>query len=128
MENNSTLENVLLVCNRNAKLLLLVGATFISKLASLRMMKKKNFIILKSLQNSTFFVLFVCRCRHLSCQISIERVRKIIICSPNVLMPVLYFPQYYHNLYFYWNSIWNIDLNNGPYCDIRNKSACLNTA
>ena len=26
-----------------------------------------------------------------------------------------------------WNFIWNIDLNNGVYCDLRNKSACLNT-
>ena len=27
-----------------------------------------------------------------------------------------------------WNFIWNIDLSNGVYCDVRNKSACLNTA
>ena len=31
MENNRTLEKVLLVCNRNAELLRLVGATFNSK-------------------------------------------------------------------------------------------------
>ena len=26
-----------------------------------------------------------------------------------------------------WNFIWNIDLNNGVYCDLHNKSGCLNT-
>ena len=41
------------------------------------------------------------------------------------------FTQHYNNLRFYcaiinWNFIWNIDLNNGVYCDLRNKSACLN--
>ena len=34
-------------------------------------------------------------------------------------------------LHLYWaiiilNFIWNIDLNNGIYCDLRNKSPCLN--
>ena len=33
MENNSTLEKILLVFNRNAELLRLVGATFYSRLA-----------------------------------------------------------------------------------------------
>ena len=42
------------------------------------------------------------------------------------------FSQYYNNLHCYWaiinwNFIWNIDLNNGFYCDLRNKSAYLNT-
>ena len=36
MENNSTLEPVLLACNRNAKLLRLVGVTFDSKVTSLK--------------------------------------------------------------------------------------------
>ena len=49
MENNSTLEKILLVCNRNAKLLRLVRKTFDSKVASLRRIRKKNLIILKSL-------------------------------------------------------------------------------
>ena len=31
-----------------------------------------------------------CRCLHLSCQISIESVRNIFICSLNILMTVLY--------------------------------------
>ena len=44
MENKSTLEKVLLVCNRKAELLRLIGATFDSKVASRRR------IILKSLQ------------------------------------------------------------------------------
>ena len=58
MENNSTLEKVLLVWNRNGELLCLVGASFYSKVAFIRRMRKKNLIILKSLQ---FFVSFVCR-------------------------------------------------------------------
>ena len=78
MENTSTLEEVLLVCNRNVELLWLVGATFDSKVPSLRRMRKKNLLILKSLQKKkkfgNFLVLFVCHCCHLSCQISIESV------------------------------------------------------
>ena len=92
MENNSMLEKVLLICNRNAELLRLVVATFDSKVAFLRRMRKKNFIIRKSLQKKVcnfLFYLFVV-CWHLSCQISIESVRKILICSLNVLMTVLY--------------------------------------
>ena len=92
MENNSTLEKVLLVCNRNTELLRLVGATFDIKVASLRKMIKKNLVILESLQKKSwqFFVLFVCCYWHLSCQISIESVRKIVKCSLNVLMMGLY--------------------------------------
>ena len=91
MENNSTLEKILLVCNRNTDLLRLVEGTFDSKV-TLRWMRKKTLIILKCLQkkSSPFFVLFVCRCWHLSCQISIESVWKIVICSLNVLMTVIY--------------------------------------
>ena len=64
MENNSMLKQVLLAFNRNSKLLRLVGATSDSKVASLRKMRKKNWIILKTLQIKSlpFFVLFVCRC------------------------------------------------------------------
>ena len=51
MENNSTLGKVLLVCNRNAELLQLVGATFDSKVAFFfKRMSKKYLITLKSLQ------------------------------------------------------------------------------
>ena len=50
MENNSTLEKIFLVFNRNAELLRLVEATYYSKVASLRRVMKKNLIILKSLQ------------------------------------------------------------------------------
>ena len=61
MENNSTLEQVLLVWNRNAKLLPLVGVTFDSKVAFLRRMRKKNLIILKSLQKKKFDIFcFIC--------------------------------------------------------------------
>ena len=45
IEHNSTLEKVFLVCNRNAELLQLLGATFDSKVAFLRRMRKKNLII-----------------------------------------------------------------------------------
>ena len=50
MENNLTLEKVLLVCKMNAEQLRLVGVSFDSKVTSLRRMRKKNLIILKSLQ------------------------------------------------------------------------------
>ena len=79
LENNSTLEKALLVCNRNVELLRLVEATCDSKMATLRRIMKKDWIILKSLQKKSLpcFYLFVCRCWHLSCQISTESVRKI---------------------------------------------------
>ena len=54
MENNSAL----LVCNRNVDLLRLVGATLDSKVASLRRMRKKNLITLKSLQKKVLPFLF----------------------------------------------------------------------
>ena len=61
MENNSTLEKALLVCNRNAKLLQLVGATFDFKVASVSRMRKKDLIILKSLQKKNFAIFcFIC--------------------------------------------------------------------
>ena len=92
MENNSTLVKVLLVCNRNAELLRLVETTFDSKVAFLRRMRKKNLIILKNLQKKVCYFLFYLfvSCWHLRCQISIENVRKIVICSLKVLMTVLY--------------------------------------
>ena len=92
IKNNSMFEKVLLVCNRNAELLRLIGATIDSKVASLKSMRKKNLIILKSLQKKSlpFFVVFICRCWHLSSQISIGSVRKIVICSLNVLITLLY--------------------------------------
>ena len=47
MENSSTLERVLLVCNRKAEVLRLVGATFDSRMASpRRMFSEKKFTIL----------------------------------------------------------------------------------
>ena len=58
LENNSTLEKLLRVCNWNPELLGLVGATFDSKVASLRRIRKKHFIILKSLQNKVRHFLF----------------------------------------------------------------------
>ena len=58
MENNSALEKVLLVCNRNVELLQLVGATFDYKVASLIRIRKKNLIILKSSQKKVCHFLF----------------------------------------------------------------------
>ena len=86
-------EKVLLVWNRNAELLRLVGATVDSKVVFVRRMRKNDLILLISLQkkSSQFFVLFVCRYWHSICQILVERVRKIAICSLNILMTMLYF-------------------------------------
>ena len=166
MKNNSTLKKVLLMCNINAELLRLLGATFDSKVAFLRRMKKKSWIILKRLHKKNF----VCRFWHLSYQISIENVRKIVICSLNVLMSVVFkiflniciciltnfdhllgvvsqtrvssgnrtHDPHTNSLAHYTldyqgtqllsnNFIWNIDFNNGVYCNLRNKSVCLNT-
>ena len=78
MENNSTLEKILLVFNRNAELWREKFAHF-EKLA-----EKKTFAY-----GHFLFYLF-CRCLHLSCQILIESVRNIFICSLNILMTVLY--------------------------------------
>ena len=55
MESNSMLEKVLLVCNRNAALLRLVGATFDSNV-SLGKMKKEEF------DNSEKFAIFCFIC------------------------------------------------------------------
>ena len=64
MENNSSVEKILLEFNRKAELLRLVGATFDSKMASLRRMRKKNVIILKSLQKRKHLLMaifcFIC--------------------------------------------------------------------
>ena len=134
-------------CNRSYwsltedRLLRLVGTIFDSKMVSLRRMKKKILIILqiinKQINSITTYRIpdppfFVC---HLICQISIESVWKIVICLLNVLMTeccIESFTQYYNNLHFYcaiinWDFIWNIDRNNGVYCDLCNKSVCLNT-
>ena len=46
------------MCNRKAKLLRLVGATFDSKVASLRGLRKKNLIIPKSLQGKVYHFMF----------------------------------------------------------------------
>ena len=96
MENNSTLEKILLVFNRNAELLRLVGATFYSKVASLRKIDEEKFhhsekfAEKKAFSYGHFLFYLFCRYLHLSCQISIESVRNIFICSMNILMTVLY--------------------------------------
>ena len=57
------LENILLVCNRNAELLRLVLTTIDSKVASLRRMRTKNFDNSEKFaeKSLSFFVLLVCR-------------------------------------------------------------------
>ena len=68
MENNLTLENILLVYNRNAELLRLVAATFYSKVASFRRMMKKNFDLSekfaekKAFAYGHFLFYLFCRC------------------------------------------------------------------
>ena len=61
VENSPKLKKVLLVCNRNADLLRLVGATFDSKVATLRTIKKKNLLILNKKQkvHHNLFYFFV---------------------------------------------------------------------
>ena len=86
---DSTLEQVLLVFNRNVELLRLVGTAFNSKVVSFRKMRKKNLIILQIINKQTNSDLLVVGWR-LSCQISIESVGKIVICSVNVLMTKRY--------------------------------------
>ena len=73
MENNSRkrLEKVLLVFNSNTELLRSVGATFDSKVTSLRRMRKKNLIILKSLQKKSLVV--VLELRSENCNMLTER-------------------------------------------------------
>ena len=68
MENNSTLEKILLVFNRNAELLRKEKFNHSDKFAEKKAFAYDHFL----------FYLF-CRCLHLSCQISIESVRNILI-------------------------------------------------
>ena len=135
MENNSTLEKILFVFNRNAEMLRLVGASFYSKVASIRRMMKKNLIILKSLQKRKLLLMAI------FCFIYFVVVDIWVVkCQLKVFETYLYahwtylwqyFSQYYNNSRFYWtiinwNFIWNIVLNNGIYWYLRNKSVCLN--
>ena len=87
------LENVLLVCNRNAVLLRLVGATFDTKVEK---DEKEKFNNSKQFAGKKFAIFcFIClSLLPLSCQISIESVRKIVIFSLNVLMTVLHLKFY----------------------------------
>ena len=130
MEKNSMLEKILLVFNRNAELLRLVGASFYSKVASLRRLMKKNLIILKSLQKRKLLLMAI------FCFICFVFIYIWVVkYQLKVFETYLYahwtylwqcciwnFSQYYNNLsiQFYWtiinwNFIWNIVLNNGIY-------------
>ena len=86
MENNSTLENILLVLNRNAELLRLVGATFDAKV----MDKEEKFHNSEKFTEKKFAIFcFICLSL-LTFELSIESVRKIVICSLHILITVLY--------------------------------------
>ena len=124
MENDSTLEKVLL------------RATFDSKVASPRRIRKKNFIILKSLQKQKFAIFcFICMSL-LTFELSNINWKYSENC--NMLSERTYDSavfKFFLNFKTIWifnwaiingNFIWNIDLNNGVSCDLRNKSACLN--
>ena len=78
---------------QQSRLLRLVGTGFDSKVVSLGRMRKKNLIILQIINKQMRLFLFVF-CWHMSCQISIESVWKIVICSLNVLMTKLYLKFY----------------------------------
>ena len=58
-EKMETLQKVLLVCYWNTELLRSVGAIFNSKMAFLRRMRKKSWIILKSLQKKFAIFCFI---------------------------------------------------------------------
>ena len=132
MENNLTLENVL----QERWAVTVSRSNFWFQTGFPQKDEEEKFVNSEKFAEKKFaiFISFVCRYWHLSCQISIKSIRNIVICSLNVLMTVFFsiFSQYYNNLHFYWaiinwNFIWNIDLNKDVYCDLRNKSACLNT-
>ena len=92
MENNSTLEKVLLVCNRNSELLRLVSATFDSR------MRKKKLIILISLhRKSVQFFCFICLSL-LTFELSNINWKYLENCN---ILTERTFSQYYNNLYFY---------------------------
>ena len=88
MENNSTFEKILLVFNRNAELLRQSG--FYQKADAEKFDHSEKFAEKKAFAYGHFLFYLFCRCLHLSCQISIESVRNIFICSLNILMTVLY--------------------------------------
>ena len=131
-ENNSTLENILLICNRNAELLRLVGATFDSKVASLRSMEEKFDNSEKFGEKKFAIFCFICLSLltfELS-NINWKSSEKCNMFTERTYMTVLHLKLFsiYNNLHFYSAIInWNIELNNGVYGDLRNNSACLNT-
>ena len=140
MVNNSTLEKILWLFNRNAELLRLVGAIFLFQSGFSQKDDEENFDHSekfgekKAFAYGNFLFYLFCRCLHFSCQIWIESVRNIFICSLNILITVVYlkFFSILWQFIFYWtiinwNFIWNIILNNSIYWDLRNKSVCLNT-
>ena len=123
---------VLLGCNRNAELLRLVGATFDSKLAFLTRIRKKNLIIVKILPFFCFInlSLLTFKLPNINWKCS-ESCDMLTDCTYDSAVFKI-FRNITTVLHFYcaiinWNFIWNIDLNNGVYSDLCNKSACLNT-
>ena len=123
---------------RKAELLRLVGASFGSKVCSLKRIRNTVLKINSEKYREKKFAIFHFICLSLwAFKLSNihESVRKFVICSLKVRMLqfcIWDFSQYYNNLHFYctiinWNFVCNIGLSNTVYCDLRNKSTCLNT-
>ena len=91
MENNSTLEKILLrraVAVSRSNFLFQSG--FSQKDHKEKFDHTEKFAEKIAFAYGHFLFYLFCRCLHLSCQISIESVRNIFICSLNILMTVLY--------------------------------------
>ena len=110
MENNSTLEKILWVLNRNAELLRLVGATFYFKVASFRRMMKKNFehsekfAEKKAFAYDHFLFYLFCRCVYIwvvKYQLKVFGTYLYAHCWTYLWQCCIWnFSQYYNNLYF----------------------------
>ena len=124
------------MCNSNADLLRLVGANFDYKVAFYQKNEAEKFDNSEKFAEKKF-VIFCFICLSL---LTFELLNINWKCSENcnMLTERTYdsavfkiFSRYYNDLHFYWaiinwNFIWNIDLNNGVYCDLRNKGVFLN--
>ena len=103
MENNSTLEKILWVFSRNAKLLRLVGATFYSKVASLRRMMKKNLITFwKAFAYGHFFFIYFAVVYIWVVKYQLKVFGTYLYAHWTYLWQccIWNFSQYYNNLYF----------------------------
>ena len=91
MENNSTLEKVILVCNSNAELLRLVASTFDFKLTFLTRMRKKKFDNYEKFAEKEFAIFcFICLSFLTLELLNINWKRSENFNTLNVLLTVLY--------------------------------------